>query len=177
MTGGQDPQNTINALEKCFKINIVNGLLTEAKSMSTARLGHALVMFRGNAVAINGWSKNTLDSCETYDQGEWLQFEAKTIVARHSHSAAVLQNKFIYIFGGMNEDSDPKGQGSLEKYDHDEKKWTLFQVKELKEESKEPVPLLIWGWKAVAVSDTEIFLTGGKIPDFKTGRQFLFKFD
>jgi len=96
---------------------------------------------------MGGW---TLDSCEYYDVSNniWTQF-AKLSEKKYYMSASILNNRFIYLFGGF-------GNGPLdtiEQYDITERKtWQVLTCK-LQKGLARP--------GSVPISATEILIFGG----------------
>ena len=64
---------------------------------------------------MGGWPPST-DSCEYYDvnNNEWTQF-AKLNEKKINMSASILNNRFIYLFGGL--DNNMTTLDTIEQYD------------------------------------------------------------
>ena len=91
-----------------------------------------MVRFRGNPVIIGG--RNSVrenfavhKSVEEYDVGTdaWSFLEPMN-VARYGHKATTIKDKYIYVFGGYGEEEIEIN--SIERYNYDERKWTILSV-------------------------------------------------
>jgi N-acetylneuraminic acid mutarotase len=92
-------------LSSCEKFNTAttSGSWVPAANMSIPRIGYAMVLYNGNAIALGGFSTATkLNSAEQYDSAsnKWSSFPPFTI-PRFIFGGAVVLSK-IYIVGGFN---------------------------------------------------------------------------
>ena len=92
------------------------------------------------------------DSCEYYDvnNNEWTQF-AKLNEKKDSMSASILNNRFIYLFGGKNGN---RCQNTIYKYDitDSQSSWVVLDLK---------LHQGLFGLNSIPISPTQILVFGG----------------
>ena len=100
--------------------------------MNQGRSFHAAVLC-GNTVYVMGGQdgsniSNKLDSCEAYDiaKDEWSYVKSMEI-KKDDFSATVVNNQFIYTFGG--EGAGRKTLASIERYDIAQDEWKVMDFK------------------------------------------------
>ena len=97
--------------------------------MNTKRQEHAAVIC-GNTVYVMGGQDGGkwLNSCEAYDiaKDEWSYVKSMEI-KKCNFSATVVNNQFIYTFGGSDDNGD--NLASIERYDIAQDEWKVMEFK------------------------------------------------
>jgi len=136
---------------KAFEFNLSSNLLHDKEPMKEER-SYAAVAYEHTQDKIFVMGGSFKDTCEYYDvnQDEWTEF-AKLSEKKWFMSASTLINRYIYLFGGI--DNDYQELDTIEQYDFlDRHTWVVINVKLLKSQR-----LLT----SVSISISEILLFGG----------------
>jgi N-acetylneuraminic acid mutarotase len=105
VTGGYNTTSTINILASAELYNPATGKWTLAKSMQTARTGHAAALLASGQVLVAAGesSSSFLTSAELYNpaSGTWTS-TGNLHAARDQHTATLLANGQVLVAGGQN---------------------------------------------------------------------------
>jgi len=131
-----------------------NDIINKA-NMTESRNAHAITMCKGAVYVLGGFSgKQRLCSVEKYNVQEdrWSQV-APMKDKRHYLSACAIREEFIYAFGGFYGSTEQEINDSIEMYEVEKNLWTSLSVR---------MKNTLWACSALAISQTEILLIGGK---------------
>jgi len=92
--------------------------MVDKKSMKYARHGHSCIAIADRYIMCSGSRKEVSQACqkvELYDShiDEWIEL-SQIIDGRHYHSSCNFDNKFVFIFGGI-QNSNKKYSSSIER--------------------------------------------------------------
>lgn len=150
ITGGGSPPKKDTRIYMASKNELSN-----KATMNESRNAHAITMCKGNVYVLGGFSgKQRLCTVERYSLAE----DKWTTVApmkdkRHYLSACTINDDTIYAFGGFFGSTEQEINDSIEMYEAAKDQWMVIPIR-----MKNP----LWACSALAVSNSEIILIGGK---------------
>ena len=164
LTGGCFTTNSYPS-SLCFELNLKSITKpVKKKNMLLKRYGHSSVFLNGFIYIMGGFSHKdipnevpvTLASCEKFSVLDNIWSYVSTMNESRSFGAAVvLDNQFIYMFGGLH---DFNVLQTIEKYDTIADSWVALFF-------KLPVPLAKLG--VCVVDNRSVLICGGMSSDFE----------
>jgi N-acetylneuraminic acid mutarotase len=150
ITGGGSPPKKDARIYLTQKNEILN-----KSQMTESRNAHAITICKGAVFVLGGFSgKQRLCSVEKYNirEDKWYQV-APMKDKRHYLSACSIGDEHIYAFGGFYGSTEQEINDSIEMYEVEKNLWQVLSVR---------MKNTLWACSALAISNTEILLIGGK---------------